>query len=127
MEKVEMDHTRSSSGSHSDRLKPRNDHARQRSDNSTSVSPGAKKSIDLQNFSRKISMDTPHTGSVSNPSLTVVHTHKEEQKSRLKKVFSGWMLKKERKEDWMHTIEKEGVKKGVLVQDSNANGPVVRY
>lgn len=54
---------------------------------------------------------------------------KEEQKSKLKKIFSGWIHKKDKKDDWMHKMEKEGIKEGVLVQDSNdaLAAPVVRY
>jgi hypothetical protein len=127
LNKSEMNQTRSSSGSQPDRPRPHNDHSHHRSENSEPLSPGAKESIDLHNFSRTLSTDLPPAGSAAGSSVTVLSTHKEEQKSRLKKVFSGWMLKKERKEDWMHTIEKEGVKKGVLVHDNGANGPIVRY
>ena len=42
-------------------------------------------------------------------------------------MFSGWVLKKDKKEDWMHKIEKEGVKEGVLVQEGGTHGAVVRY
>ena len=53
---------------------------------------------------------------------------KEEQKSKLKKIFSGWIHKKEKKEDWMQKMEKEGIKEGMLVQDTGASSsPVVRY
>jgi hypothetical protein len=51
----------------------------------------------------------------------------EEQKSRLKKIFSGWMTRKNKKEDWMHKMERKGVKEGVLVQESTSASPVVRY
>ncbi|RMZ67004.1 serine threonine- kinase dyrk2 isoform x1 [Pyrenophora seminiperda CCB06] len=53
---------------------------------------------------------------------------KDEQKSKLKKIFSGWIHKKEKKEDWMHKMEKEGIKEGMLVQDTGPSAsPVVRY
>ncbi|KAF2624720.1 hypothetical protein BU25DRAFT_441797 [Macroventuria anomochaeta] len=101
-------------------LAPRNGHVRHQStDNS---SPG-KMSMDQNNFSRKISMDTPDHHAFP----SAVKLQKNQQQSRLKKVFSGWMLKKEKKEDWMHKIEKEGVKEGVLVQEGGAHVPVVRY
>ncbi|KZM22254.1 hypothetical protein ST47_g6596 [Ascochyta rabiei] len=70
-----------------------------------------------------ISMDTPDHPAFPN----AVKLQNNQQQSRLKKVFRGWMLKKEKKEDWMHTIEKEGVKEGVLMQDGGAHSPVVRY
>ncbi|KAF9691629.1 hypothetical protein EKO04_010388 [Ascochyta lentis] len=101
-------------------LAPRNGHVRHQStDNS---SPG-KMSMDQNNFSRKISMDTPDHPAFPN----AVKLQKNQQQSRLKKVFSGWMLKKEKKEDWMHKIEKEGVKEGVLVDDGGIRSPIVRY
>ncbi|CAE7189135.1 hypothetical protein CFE70_006902 [Pyrenophora teres f. teres 0-1] len=53
---------------------------------------------------------------------------KEEQKSKLKKIFKGWIHKKEKKEDWMHKMEKEGIKEGMLVQETGPSAsPVVRY
>ncbi|KAH7065906.1 hypothetical protein BKA63DRAFT_524851 [Paraphoma chrysanthemicola] len=97
-------------------------HTRQKSAGST-MSP--KMSLDVPNFSRKVSVDNPARTTFSNE---VKVSRREEQKSRLKKVFSGWMMrKKENKEDWMHRIEKEGVKEGVMVQNSGAGAPVVRY
>ncbi|KAF1847377.1 uncharacterized protein K460DRAFT_352526 [Cucurbitaria berberidis CBS 394.84] len=104
------------------RLEPgASSHTRQRSgDTLTSpTTPNGKTS-----FSRTISMDTP---SRSTGSSEVKTPGREEQKSRLKKVFTGWMSRKEKKEDWMHKIEKEGVRKGVLVQDGTTIAPVVRY
>jgi hypothetical protein len=71
-----------------------------------------------------MSVDTPTRSTFSNE---VKVSRKEEQKSRLKKVFSGWMSKKEKKDDWMQQIEKRGVKEGVMVQDGAAGAPVVRY
>jgi hypothetical protein len=93
-------------------------HARQKSSDSVST---PKKS---GNFSRKMSVETPTHSTFSHE---VKVSRKEEQKSRLKKVFTGWMTKKDKKEDWMHRIEKEGVKEGVMVQDEAASAPVVRY
>lgn len=101
-------------------LVPSNGHARHQSADTSS--PG-KLSMDQTNFVHKLSVDSPdHIISPTN-----VKTQRSQQQSRLKKVFSGWMLKKEKKEDWMHKIEKEGVKEGVLVRDGNAHTPVVRY
>lgn len=101
-------------------LASRNGHVRHQStDNS---SPG-KMSMDQTNFSRKISMDQPIHPAFPNAGKLP----KNQQQSRLKKVLSGWMLRKEKKEDWMHKIEKEGVKEGVLVQEGGAHAPVVRY
>jgi hypothetical protein len=96
-------------------------HIRQKSTDSP-ITP--RKSGELLNFSRNMSVDTPTRSTFSNE---VKVSRKEEQKSRLKKVFSGWMTKKEKKEDWMHKIEKEGVKEGVMVQDGAASAPIVRY
>jgi hypothetical protein len=96
-------------------------HTRQKSSDSIST---PKKSSEPLSFSRKMSVDTPTRSTFSHE---VKVSRKEEQKSRLKKVFTGWMTKKEKKEDWMHRIEKEGVKEGVLVQDGAASAPVVRY
>lgn len=106
--------------SSSGNLAPRNGHVRHQStDNS---SPG-KMSMDQNSFSRKISMDQP-----DHPAFPTAKMQKNQQQSRLKKVFSGWMLKKEKKsDDWMHKIEKEGVKEGVLVQEGGTHAPVVRY
>lgn len=75
------------------------------------------------NFSRKMSVDTP----IGTTFPKEVKERKEDQKSRLKNVFSGWMKKKDKKEDWMQKIEKEGVKEGVIVADGSAGSPVVRY
>jgi hypothetical protein len=93
-------------------------HMRQKSADSIST---PKKSL---HFSRKMSVDTPTRSTFSNE---VKVSRKEEQKSRLKKVFSGWMTKKEKKDDWMLRLEKEGVKEGVMVQDGAADAPIVRY
>ncbi|KAF2819279.1 hypothetical protein CC86DRAFT_460437 [Ophiobolus disseminans] len=96
-------------------------HARHKSTESRST---PRLSGEAGNFSRKMSVDnTTHSTSSNDGKLS----RKEEQKSRLKKVFTGWMTKKEKKEDWMHRIEKEGVKEGVLVADPKAGTPVVRY
>jgi hypothetical protein len=47
--------------------------------------------------------------------------------STFMKIFSGWMTKKEKKDDWMHRLEKQGVKEGIIEQDGAATAPVVRY
>jgi len=88
------------------------------------------------NFSRKISTDVPPTDRTFNcaelsypNTVQIAATHagkREEQKSKLKKVLSGWMLRKEKKEDWMQKLEKDGVKRGVMTQN-DASLPVVRY
>lgn len=96
-------------------------HARHKS-NDSALTP--KLSGEVVNFSHKMSIDTPSRSTFSNE---VKLTKKEEQKSRLKKVFSGWMTKKDKKDDWMQRIEKQGVKEGVMVHDGVADGPVVRY
>lgn len=91
------------------------------------------------NFSRKISTDGPHTdrpfdaNEFAYPNvvqITATHASKApEQKSKLKKVFSAWALKKEKKSDgdWMQKIEKGGIRTGVMMQDEAALPPVVRY
>jgi hypothetical protein len=72
-----------------------------------------------------MSVDTTARKTLSNEPKT---PGREEQKSKLKKIFSGWMHKKDKKEDWMHKMEKDGVKEGVLVQEgSTSASPVVRY
>lgn len=96
-------------------------HIHQKSQGSSTT---PKRSCEVVNFSRKMSMDAPLRTTYSKE---VNLSRKEEQKSRLKKVFTGWMSKKDKKEDWMHKLEKQGVKEGVLVQDSPAGAPVVRY
>ena len=103
-------------------LVPRNDNGHVRHQSTGNSSPG-KMSMDRNNFSRKISVDTPDHPAFPN----AVKLQKSQQQSKLKKVFSGWMLKKEKKENWMHRIEKEGVKEGILVQEGGAHAPVVRY
>jgi hypothetical protein len=98
-------------------------HTRQRSGGSGSAS-NSNRSADPSTFSHKMSLDSPARTTFSNEPKT---PGKEEQKSKLKKIFSGWMTKKDKKEDWMHKMEKEGVKEGVLVQDGASASPVVRY
>lgn len=111
-------------------------HAPQQSASALSRSPSIKLSSDgrLQapNFSRKISTDVAPASrgrehAYSNVVQLPPNTRKEEQKSKLRRVLSGWMLKKERKDGWMQRIEKEGVKGGVMIQDEAALPPVVRY
>ncbi|KAF1939658.1 hypothetical protein EJ02DRAFT_351799 [Clathrospora elynae] len=101
-------------------------HTRQRSGGTNSIPTShSKMSVDAPNFSRKMSLDTaPSRRTLSNDVKT---TRKEEQKSRLKNIFSGWMTKKDKKEDWMLKMEKEGVKEGVLVHEGTTALPIVRY
>jgi hypothetical protein len=83
------------------------------------------------NFSRKISAEIPSAArdDPAFPNILPIDTpaQKVSQRSKLKKVFSVWMLKKEKKENWMDQLEKNGIKKGVMVQDEAALPPVVRY
>lgn len=83
------------------------------------------------NFSRKISADIPSTAreDPNFPNVLPIEApaQKTSQKSKLKKVFSTWMIKKEKKENWMDQLEKNGIKTGVMVQDEAAVPPVVRY
>lgn len=102
-------------------------HSRKRSGTSVTspTSPNGKMSLEVpMNFSRKISMDEPSHSTFSHE---VKLSRKADQKSRLKKIFTGWMSKKEKNDDWMHQLEREGVKEGVLVQDAQNAAPVVRY
>ncbi|KAH7359658.1 hypothetical protein BKA66DRAFT_515161 [Pyrenochaeta sp. MPI-SDFR-AT-0127] len=102
-------------------------HTRERSGGSVTspTSPNGKMSLEVpMNFSRKISMDEPSHSTFSNE---VKLSRRADQKSRLKKIFTGWMTKKEKNDDWMHQLEKDGVKEGVLVQDGQNVAPVVRY
>jgi hypothetical protein len=96
-------------------------HTRQKSVDSMST---PKFSVEGINFSRKMSVDTPSRSTFSNE---VRLARKEEQKSTFMKIFSGWMTKKEKKDDWMHRLEKQGVKEGIIEQDGAATAPVVRY
>lgn len=106
---------------------PSSTHTRQRSGASIPTTPGTA-SVEAATFSRKMSVDSSprHSAPVSNESKPV---KKEEQKSRLKKVFTGWMTRKEKKDDWMHKLPKDGgVKEGVFVGDASSTAsPVVRY
>jgi hypothetical protein len=100
-------------------------HTRHRSGDSNSAA-------NSHNYSRNMSIDTHAQAQAHTPSRSTFSNEpktpgKEEQKSRLKKIFSGWMHKKDKKEDWMHRMEKEGVKEGVMVQDGTSTSPVVRY
>ncbi|KAF2448239.1 hypothetical protein P171DRAFT_517821 [Karstenula rhodostoma CBS 690.94] len=91
------------------------------------------------NFSRKIStdgvqsdrsFDANRSGYPNVVQVSAAHDSKApEHKSKLRKVFSAWALKKEKKrdEDWMQKIEKGGIKTGVMMQDEAALPPVVRY
>lgn len=91
------------------------------------------------NFSRKISTDGLQSdrpfdaNQFAYPNvvhISATHVSKApEQKSKLRKVFSAWTLRKEKKMDanWMQKIEKGGIKTGVMMQDEAALPPVVRY
>ncbi|KAF2277779.1 uncharacterized protein EI97DRAFT_431856 [Westerdykella ornata] len=89
--------------------------------------------LEPPNFSRKISADLSSPRqlyhaytkelSIAPPTLAV----REENKSKLKKVLSTWMLKKEKQGNWMDQFEKKGIKTGVMIQDEAALPPVVRY
>lgn len=98
-------------------------HTRQRSGDADSIPTSTTKSSDAATFSRKMSLDIVQNAS---PSSDAKGNKKDEQKSRLKKVFTGWMSKKEKKDGWMNKMEKEGVKEGVLVHEGTSS-PVVRY
>lgn len=114
-----------------------NGHVPQRSTSTISHSPSAKVSSDghlhAPNFSRKISAEVAPSQRVPEGAypnvvqLSPTHNHKEEQKGKLRKMFSGWMLRKEKKDDWMQKFEKEGIKGGIMVQNEAALPPVVRY
>jgi hypothetical protein len=83
------------------------------------------------NFSRKISADILSSAR-EDPSFANIlpidaSAQKVSQKSKIKKVFSAWMVKKEKKKNWMDQLEKNGIKTGVMVQDESALPPVVRY
>ncbi|KAF2001622.1 hypothetical protein P154DRAFT_521662 [Amniculicola lignicola CBS 123094] len=104
------------------------------------------------NFSRKISTEVPRSirenqeltypnivqlGPISGNAVgngranangaAIKEGEKEVAKGRLRKVFSGWMLRREKKENWMDKVEREGVREGVMIQDEAALPPVVRY
>ncbi|KAL5433587.1 hypothetical protein PMIN06_011654 [Paraphaeosphaeria minitans] len=91
------------------------------------------------NFSRKISADGLQSDrpfdadQIAYPNVVQVTatpaSKAPEHKSKLRKVFSTWALKKEKKtdQDWMQRIEKDGIKTGVMMQDEAALPPVVRY
>ncbi|KAF2015446.1 hypothetical protein BU24DRAFT_178786 [Aaosphaeria arxii CBS 175.79] len=105
-----------------------------------SRSPSIKMSSDQSrleapvNFSRKISADIMSPRSLDHivyPNQVQLGPSPQQQpqrhKSTLKKVFGGWMSKKEKKDNWMKQVEKNGVKNGVMIQDEAALPPVVRY
>ncbi|KAF2125991.1 hypothetical protein P153DRAFT_369373 [Dothidotthia symphoricarpi CBS 119687] len=52
---------------------------------------------------------------------------KEEQKSRLRRALSGWMLKKERKDSRVHKPEGQGAREGFVAQESDAMTPEVKH
>ncbi|ORY15154.1 hypothetical protein BCR34DRAFT_662225 [Clohesyomyces aquaticus] len=113
-----------------------NSHLHQHSSSTGPRSPGLDAPRNV-NFSRKISGDLgsprrnydqdfayPNIVQISGPSTNV---QKDEKGSKLRKVLSGWMLRKEKKENWMDQFEKNGIKGGVMIQDEAALPPVVRY
>lgn len=88
------------------------------------------------NFSRKISTDiagnqrgnetdAAYSNTVQIAPQTV--KQKAENKSVFRKVFSSWASKKDKKNNWMDKLEKDGIKEGVMIQDEAALPPVVRY
>jgi hypothetical protein len=82
------------------------------------------------NFSRKISTDmvSPRSTYQHEVHISSQGALKEVNKSKLRKVLSGWVLRKEKKEDnWMDQFEKNGIKAGVMIQDEAAMPPIVRY
>jgi hypothetical protein len=89
------------------------------------------------NFSRKISMDvaagTRHYDptKISQANVVQIDMNSSEKakagKSKLRKVFSSWTLRKEKKGNWMDKVEQNGIKGGIMTQDGAALAPVVRY
>ncbi|PVI06379.1 hypothetical protein DM02DRAFT_623299 [Periconia macrospinosa] len=111
-------------------------HAPRRSTGSISHSSNMAVGGAAPNFSRKISSEIPP--SILSPrglpysnaveiSAGATPKEKQEQKSKLRQVFGGWMLKKDKKDDWMQKVEKKGVKGGIMTQEGAALPPVVRY
>ncbi|KNG45346.1 hypothetical protein DDE82_002465 [Stemphylium lycopersici] len=99
-------------------------HTLQRSGHGSSAA-NSHRSAEASSFSHKISLDSETRKTTSSEPKTPV---REEQKSKLKKIFTGWMHKKDKKEDWMQRMEKDSIKEGVLVQEGDAlASPVVRY
>jgi hypothetical protein len=113
--------------------------------NSDSHHAGVKYSLDAArldppvapNFSRKISADltSPRFQDRGHPGYqNIVEIEPKagagkdgNNKSKLRKALSGWMLRKEKKEHWMVQFEKNGIKGGLMIQDEAALPPVVRY
>ncbi|OCK89072.1 uncharacterized protein K441DRAFT_620108 [Cenococcum geophilum 1.58] len=88
-----------------------------------------------KNFSRKISSDATSAHSriydprhPSAAEVTALPPHPEKP-SKLRKVFSSWMLrgKKEKKNNWADKLEQVGTKGGVLVRNEPAHAPVIKY
>ena len=88
------------------------------------------------NFSRKISTDiagNQRGNDADAPYSNTVHVapqtakQKTENRSVFKKVFSSWASKKDKKNNWMDKLEKDGIREGVMIQDEAALPPVVRY
>ncbi|OCL03406.1 hypothetical protein AOQ84DRAFT_419252 [Glonium stellatum] len=93
-----------------------------------------------KNFSRKLSSDATSAHSrVYDPrcpnvvEITALPPHPEKQSSKLRKVFSSWVLggRKEKKHNnsvsWADALEQPGMKGGVLVRNEPARAPVVKY
>lgn len=89
------------------------------------------------NFSRKISIDVAasarhydHT-KISQANVVQIGATSDDKpnanKSKLRKVFSSWTLRKGKKGNWMDKVEQNGIKGGVMTQDGAAMAPVVRY
>ncbi|KAF2477398.1 uncharacterized protein BDR25DRAFT_338277 [Lindgomyces ingoldianus] len=130
-----------SSKNFDDQLRLRvNSHAHQHSTSTAPGSPGMKMSSDQgrleapPNFSRKISADVAsmhRNNDFAYPNVVQIKpqhdTPREEKGSKLRKVLSGWMLRKDKKENWMDQFEKNGIKGGVMIQDEAALSPIVRY
>ncbi|KAF2205245.1 hypothetical protein GQ43DRAFT_477494 [Delitschia confertaspora ATCC 74209] len=120
-------------------------HGRNHSMGTELRSPKGKISIEQSrmgapNFSRKISAEVVRSTrnaermKYSYPNAVNIEGKSSEKrkekggKSGLKRMFSNWTMKKERKgANWMDQLEQSGVQKGILVQDEAAAAPVVRY
>ena len=88
-----------------------------------------------KNFSRKISSDATSIHSrIYDPrhpnvvEMTALPPHPEKP-SKLRKVFSSWMLggKKGKKNNWADKLEQVGMRGRVLARHEPAHAPVIRY
>ncbi|KAF2735956.1 hypothetical protein EJ04DRAFT_575757 [Polyplosphaeria fusca] len=116
-----------------------NGHAHQRSTSTASRSPSKMSSDQSRtsaapNFSRKISTDVAPIDPMDYypfQNVVQIKAHNQEikcdNKGKLRRVFSGWMLRKEKRGDWMQKVEKQGIKEGIMIQDQPALPPVIRY